>query len=145
MSVQHNPKLPLTSTTNASYTEIRAIILNILPNKSELLIVFAFRLLIKIEMNYSQIDKEAMEIVWRFNNFLYCSGREIILITDNKPLTRILHSEKDLPITSAIRHLYYANFMAEFEYIIQCKSTKWHEHSNYLSRFSLYKNKKRTT
>ncbi|KAK9700413.1 RNase H-like domain found in reverse transcriptase [Popillia japonica] len=158
--IPYTPELPLILATDASPTGLRAVISYVLPDKSERPIAFASRSLTDSEKNYSQIDKESTAIVWELKKFFhYCYGREIILMTDHKPLTRILRPEKnlpttsairllhyasfltrilrpekDLPATSAIRLLHYASFMAGFKYEIIYRNTKEHANADYLSR-----------
>lgn len=135
----YNPNLPLSIATDASPTGLGAVISHTFPDGVERPIAFASRSLTKAETNYSQIDKEATAIVWGLKKFfLYCYGRPITLITDHKPLTRIFHPSKDLPATSAIRLLHYANFMSGFKYDIKYRNTKSHANADYLSRFSLH-------
>lgn len=136
--VHYNPKLPLLLATDASPVGLGAVISHIMPDGSERPIAFASRSLSLAEKNYSQLDKEATGIVWGLRKFFqYCYGRKITLITDSEPLTRILHPEKDLPATSAVRLLHYAQFMAGFNYNIQYRNTKHHANVDYLSRSPL--------
>nr|XP_022905220.1 uncharacterized protein K02A2.6-like [Onthophagus taurus] len=135
--IPYKPKLKLVLATDASPTGLGAVISHILPTGEEKPVAFASRSLSKAERNYSQIDKEATAIVWGLKKFFhYCYGRKITLVTDHKPLTRILHPEKILPATSAIRLLDYASYMAGFKYDIIYRNTKDHGNADFLSRFS---------
>ncbi|KAK9701799.1 RNase H-like domain found in reverse transcriptase [Popillia japonica] len=135
--IPYTPEPPLILATDASPTGLGAVISHVLPDKSERPIAFAAfasRSLTDSEKNYSQIDKESTAIVWGLKKFFhYCYGREIILMTDHKPLTRILRPEKD-----------YASFMAGFKYEIIYRNTKEHANADYLSRFALHHTKTET-
>lgn len=98
-------------------------------------IAFASRTLISSERNYSQIDREACTIVWGIRKFHhYCFDRKFTLITGNQPLNRIFHPEKNLPATSAICLLHYANYLAGFNYEIRYRHISEHANADYLSR-----------
>jgi len=75
-------------------------------------IAYASRSLTKAERNYSQIEREALSIVWgikKFHNYLYLNT--FTLITDHKPLTTIFNPSKALPIVASVRIQRWAIFL----------------------------------
>ena len=105
---------------------------------SEKRAVFASHTLNRAERNYSQIDKEALALVWgirKFNHYLY--GRRFTLVTDHQPLTAILHPEKGIPAMMTAHMQRYALQLAahvyEIKYIISAK----HDNADGLSRLHM--------
>ncbi|GFV68242.1 uncharacterized protein K02A2.6 [Trichonephila clavipes] len=83
---------------------------------------------------YSQIDKEALSIVWAVRKFyLYLKGRRFTLITDHKPLIAIFGSKRGLPVLAATRLLHYALILQSFEFDIIRKTIE-HGNADFLSR-----------
>ncbi|XP_021339765.1 uncharacterized protein K02A2.6-like, partial [Mizuhopecten yessoensis] len=79
------------------------------------------------ERNYSQIDKEALGLVWGVKHFHdYLFGRRFTLLTDHKPLVAIFNPEKSIPTTTASRMQRYALFLSGLTYDIEYKHTKAH-------------------
>ena len=66
-----------------------AVLLHVFANGCERLIVYALRLLSKAEQQYTQIDKEALVLIFGVQRFHYLYGRKFVLITDHKPLLSI--------------------------------------------------------
>ena len=96
-----------------------AIISHVFPNGEERPITFASRSLSKSEKNYSQIDKEALALVYgvqKFHTYLY--GRHFTLITDHKPLTTILGPKKGVPAVAAAKLQRWALLLAAYNYTI---------------------------
>ena len=77
--VHYNSELPLSLACDASSYGIGAVISHTLPNGAERPIAFASRSLSPAERNYSQLDKEALSLVFgvkRFHQYLY--GRNLL-------------------------------------------------------------------
>ena len=72
----YDPNLPVTSACDASSYGLGCVISHVLPNGEEKPIAFASRTLNKAEKKYSQVDKEALAIVWAVKkNNLYLYGK----------------------------------------------------------------------
>ena len=100
----YDPSLPMKVAADASQYGLGAVISHVLPNGEERPIAFASRSLSPSEINYSQIDKEALTLIYgvrMFYNYLY--GRKFTLVTDHKPLTSILGPKTGVPSLAAAR------------------------------------------
>lgn len=134
----YNSKLPIILATDASPVGISAVISHRFNNNEERPISFASRSLTNIEQKYSQIDKEALAIVWGVRKFEhYLIGRHFILQTDNKPLTFIFHPEKSISATTSSRLQRYALYLAGLDYKVEFRPTKQHSNADGLSRMPL--------
>ncbi|UYV82856.1 K02A2.6-like [Cordylochernes scorpioides] len=119
--IPFDTNLPVTLTTDASPVGIAAVLSHGI-NKVEHPIAFASRSLTDAEQNYSQLDREALAIVFGVDHFLnYLSGHKFTLITDNQPLTRIFHPKSKFPKMTSARLLHYASFLAGFDYVVSFK------------------------
>ena len=85
-------------------------------NGTERPIVFASRSLTKAEQNYSQIEREALSIVWGVKKFqLYLYLKEFTLVTDHKPLTVLFNPTKAIPSMSSARIRRWALFLMDYQ------------------------------
>ncbi|KAB0799268.1 hypothetical protein PPYR_07148 [Photinus pyralis] len=132
--VPFNPNLPITIACDASPTGIAGVLSNIIEG-GERPVAFVSRSLTQAEQNYSQLDREALAIVFTVNKFYnYVYGQQFTLITDNKPLTRIFHQDSKLPAMTSSRLLRYATFLQNFNYKVQHRKAEEHQNVDFLSR-----------
>jgi len=116
----YDSKLQIKITCDASPNGLDAVISHIFPNGTNRPIAFASRVLRKAERNYSQIDKEALALVFgvqKFHQYIY--GRQFILETDHKPLLYIFGPKKGIPQMSANRLQRYAVFLSRYDFEIK--------------------------
>ena len=95
----YDPTLPITLAADASAYGVGAVISHVFSDNSEHPIAFASCTLTASEQNYSQLEKEALALIFgvqKFHRYLY--GRKFNLITDHKPLTTILGPKKEYPL-----------------------------------------------
>lgn len=132
--VPYDPLLPLTVACDASPTGVAGVLSHVIDGE-ERPISFVSRALTQAERNYSQLDREAVAIVFAVDKFFtYLHGRQFVLITDNKALTRILHQDAKLPAMTSARLLRYAIYLSGFNYKIQHREGNKHVNADFFSR-----------
>ena len=134
----YNPDLPVRLASDASpygNNRIGAVLSHVYPSGEERPIAYASRKLSKTERSYSQIDREALAIVWsvkKFHTYLY--GRHFELLTDHQPLVSIFNPSKSLPAMTTARLQQYAVFLAGHQYSICYRNTHDPRNADGLSR-----------
>ena len=110
-------------------------ILHKLPDGSRKAVAHAFWSLLPSEKQYSQIEKEALGIIFavtKFHRYLY--GRRFILQTDHKPLITIFESKKGLPVYTANRLFRWGTIILNYNFKIEFLTSKNICHADSLSR-----------
>lgn len=138
--VPYDATQPIRLACDASPVGIGAVLSHVIGDQ-ERPIAFASRALTPAEQNYSQIDREALAIVFAVEHFFqYLFGRPFVLITDNQPLARIFHQNAKLPSMTAARLQRYAAFLSGFNYKIECKKGVDNTNADCLSRIPMEMN-----
>ena len=136
----YDPSLPIKMAGDASAYGVGAVISHQYPDGRERPIAYASHTLSSAEINYSQIEKEALSLVFgiqKFHSYLY--GRQFTLVTDHKPLTTVLGPKHGIPSMAAARLQRWALLLSAYSYNIEFKRTKDHANADGLSRLPLGK------
>ena len=109
---------------DASKIGIGAVLKQLYDDKTTT-VSFASKKLSSAELNYSQIDKEALAIVYGVKKFQnYLTGKKFILKSDHKPLIHIFNPDKNIPVYSNARIQRWALFLSAFNFEIKHISGK---------------------
>ena len=136
--VHFNPLHKLTLMCDASPYGVGAVLSQIDEQGIERPVAYASRTLSQPEKNYSQLEKEALALIFgtkRFHNYLY--GRCFTLYTDHKPLQGLLNESKAIPTLASARIQRWALTLATYQYKIVYKKGSEISNADGLSRLPL--------
>ena len=101
-------------------------------------IAFASRTLAPAERKYSQLDKEALAIVFGVNKFhQYLYGRHFTILSDHKPLQYLFAVDRPIPQMVSPRVQRWAHTLSAFDYTISFRAGKLQGNADALSRLPL--------
>ena len=96
---------------------------------------FSSRTLGKAEQKYSQLDKEALAIIFGVKKYhQYVFGRQFEIKTDHKPFTHIFSESRAIPTMASSRLQRWALLLGAYDYTIQYKEGKENANADALSR-----------
>ena len=123
--VHYDPDVPLVLTCDASSKGIGAVLSHKFPDGTEKPVGFASRSLNSAEVRYSQIEREALGIIFGvtvFRDYLY--GVRFTLETDHKPLLALFGETRNMPEMTSSRLKRWALRLSEYTYTIRHKATR---------------------
>ena len=109
-----------------------------MPDGTERPIAYASRSLSVAENNYSQLDREALSLIFgvkKCHQYLY--GAHFTLLTDQRPLLGLLGENRPIPPNASGRIQRWALVPAGYNYTIRHRSGSTHENCDALSRLPL--------
>ncbi|XP_055528889.1 uncharacterized protein K02A2.6-like [Wyeomyia smithii] len=131
----YNPALDIIVAGDASKTGIGAVIMHQFPDGQIKAIAHASRTLTASEQNYSQVEKEALALVFAVTKFRrMLLGRHFKLQTDHQPLLKVFGSNKGIPLHTANRLQRWALTLLGFDFDVEYISTDQFGYADVLSR-----------
>ena len=114
-----DPSRKLVLSCDASPFGLGAVLSQVMEDGAERPISYASRSLTDAEKRYSQLDKEALAVIFGVNKFhQYLYGRPFTIYTDHKPLTYLFSPTKSLSQMSSARLQRWALTLNSYNYSI---------------------------
>ena len=132
--VHYDQHVPIKLSCDASSYGVGAVLSHVV-DSGERPVAYASRTLSSAEVNYSQVEKEALGLIFgvkKFHKYLY--GRTFTLVTDHKSLLALLGPKSDIPTLAAARMQRWALTLAAYDYQVEFRAGREHGNADMLSR-----------
>ena len=132
--VHFDPTKEIVLACDASPVGLGCVLSHVI-NGEERPIAYGSRSLSAAERNYCQLEREGLAVIYglmKFHKYIY--GRKITIVTDNKPITKILGPKVGIPSLAASRLQRWAMILMGHDYELRYKSGKEHGNCDGLSR-----------
>ncbi|XP_046601337.1 uncharacterized protein K02A2.6-like [Neodiprion lecontei] len=131
-------KKPIVVSVDVSPFGLGAVLAHTDDEGQEHSVTFASKTLTKTQRRYSQIDREALALVFAVTRFhQYLAGRKFILTTDHKPLLGIFNPTKPTPEIVSPKIFRYSRTLSAYNYELIHRPGKKNGNADMLSRLPL--------
>ena len=133
--VHNDTKKPVVVSGDASPVGVGEVIAHVMLDGKERPISYVSRTLSKAEKNYSQLDKEALALIFTTKKFhVYLHGRPFTMTTDHNPLLGILGPGCGVPERASGRMQRWILDLATYEYDLKYRPAAKNANADGLSR-----------
>lgn len=135
--IHYDPSLPLQLSCDASSYGIGAVLSHVFQGAVHP-IAYASRTLTKAEQEYSQLEKEALALVFGVKKFhYYVYARKFVLLTDQTPLETIFGPKTGILAIAAARLQRWAVTLSAYSFSLQYRPSAQNVDADCLSRLHI--------